>query len=105
MKRFSAHFIFLPPVQFYQLYYVELDDSNYIQKILPMESEIAQTSFCDGVIAVLNDEIPLNISDLKNVFIDPEKPVKLYHLPNVNFLSSEFSTSDSGSNCYIQRLC
>jgi hypothetical protein len=105
MKRFAAHFIFLPPGKYCQLHYIELDDGNQVQRIAPLESEIAQTSFFNDVIVVLNDDIPLNIHDLKSVSVDIEKPVKLYHLSGINFLPSEFCAGNSGSDCHIQRLC
>jgi hypothetical protein len=105
MKRFAAHSIFLPPDRFYQLHYVELDDSNHIQKIAPLELEIAQTSFYNGVIVVLNDEIPPNIKDLEVAFLNPDEPVKLYHLSGINLLPSELSAGNSGGDCHIQRLC
>ncbi|GHT77445.1 hypothetical protein AGMMS50262_18470 [Bacteroidia bacterium] len=53
MKRFAAHYVFLPPDNLYKLHCVELDDGNRLQDIFPLTEEIASTTFYNGTLLVL----------------------------------------------------
>jgi hypothetical protein len=104
MKRFAAHYLFLSLDRFYKLHYIELDDRNYIQTIAPLQSEIAQTSFFNGVIVVSNNDF-LSAGDLKFLSFNSGEPVRLYHLSGFHLSPPEFGAGNGGSDCHIQRLC
>ena|GEM_PF-864821 len=61
MKRFAAHYIFIPSHQFQKLYCVELDENNCLQNIFPLEKETANTSFFNGILIFSKQELSAEI--------------------------------------------
>lgn len=100
MKRFAAHYLFFSPEEYYKLHYIELDADNIIQKIAPLESEIANTSFYNGIIFVCPQSPE---KDFIHAF--SKAPVALYHSESIDLLSSEFRAGDGSSDRDVQRLC
>jgi hypothetical protein len=92
MKRFAAHYIFIPPNQTFKLHCVELDDKNRFSKVFPLEKEIANTSFFNGVLFLSNNELSdsflqslENFQQLENLNLPKIKEkdmVFIYHLDN-----------------------
>ena len=128
MRRFSAHYILLPVSNIYKLHYIELDERMLLKSINPLENEVANTSFYNGVLLVANTttfsspqevnaicegfqrqfpEATLSefIAHLQLDEITEDTPVAIYHLDRIDLLSAKFRTNNSSGNCYIQRLC
>jgi len=61
MKRFAAHYIFIPSFQFHKLHCVELDENNCLQNIFPLEKETANTSFFNGILIFSKQELSAEI--------------------------------------------
>jgi hypothetical protein len=125
MKRFASHHLFFPPNKTFKLHYIELDDNNRFQGIFPLEKEIAQTSFYNGVLLPFKQEISPEhllqilrekeqINPQKSIFqflenqnfpeIRKNNVVFLYILGGIDLLTAKFGTSNSRGNSYIQRL-
>ncbi|MCL1938331.1 MAG: hypothetical protein FWF52_08055 [Candidatus Azobacteroides sp.] len=68
MKRFAAHRIFLPPDMVFPLHVIELDDHHCIQRLFPLENEISQTFFFNGILLLLNQKMILEpfLQTIKN---------------------------------------
>ena len=60
MKRFAAHYVFIPPNQTFQLHCVELDEKNGFSKVFPLEKEIANTSFFNGILLFSKEELSVD---------------------------------------------
>jgi hypothetical protein len=128
MKRFAAHYIFIPPHNLYKLHAIELNDDRQIVRISPLEKETASTFFCNGIIFAVNvgtfssqeevlriweevlqefpgTAIPELFKHLPFKEIAEGKPVNLYHLDGIDLLPPKFCTDNGGSYCHIQRLC
>ncbi len=60
MKRFAAHYIFAGRA--YKQHYIELDENNFVRKILPLEHEIAETVFHNGILFPVSTTFELQIS-------------------------------------------
>jgi hypothetical protein len=50
MKRYAAHFLFVPPDQVFQLHVIELDDTGRLLRIFPLDKEIERTAFYNGIL-------------------------------------------------------
>jgi hypothetical protein len=126
MKRFASHYLFFPPNEVFKLHYIELDENNCFQGIFPLEKEIAQTSFHNGILLPFKQEIsPKHLllilkgkeqtNPEKSIFqlledqyfpeIGKNDAVFLYILNGIDLLTAKFCTSNSRSNSYIQRIC
>lgn len=86
MKRFAAHYLFLPDVGFIRQQVVEIADEGYARDIFPLTEEIESVEWMPGLIALLpENEIKNTGMFLKNI------PVFQYNLPIV---------SDQTSQCF-----
>jgi hypothetical protein len=125
MKRIASHYIFFPPDEAFKLHYIELDDNDRFQGIFPLNKEIAQTSFYNGILLPFKQEI--SIECLMQILkteeqANPEKTifqllgnrnfpeirkndrVFLYLLNGIDLLTAKFRTGNGCGDSYIQRL-
>ena len=84
MKRLAAHYVLLPDDRLLKQHYVELDDENRLLGVFPLEREIANTVFYNGILLIH----PGNISLLTQIHLLPPK----------------FTANDCRSHSHIQRL-
>jgi hypothetical protein len=128
MKRFAAHYLFLPGDKRYKLHSVELDEANCLTEINPLDKEIAATSFFNGIVLIVNKHTFSSPADLVALLedtlqqfpgtpalewmehlplktVNKECPVELYHLDGIDFLPTKFRTDNGGRHCHVQRLC
>ncbi|MDR1436627.1 MAG: hypothetical protein LBI65_00770 [Candidatus Symbiothrix sp.] len=128
MKRFAAHYIFLPLQDPYKLHSIELNGDRQITQISPLVKETAGTFFCNGVILAVNagafssseellrawenilcqhpgKQVPELFKYLPVKEIPEKSPVDLYHLDGISLLPSKFRTDNSRCRCRVQRLC
>jgi hypothetical protein len=128
MKRFAAHYLFLPGDKRYKLHSVELDETNRLTEINLLDKEIAATSFFNGIVLIVNKHTFSSPTDLAELLedtlqqfpetpalewmerlplkpINKEQPVELYHLGGIDFLPAKFRTDNGGRHCHVQRLC
>ena len=128
MRRFSAHYIALPISNIHKLHYIELDDQMQFKSINPLTNEIADTSFYNGALLVVNTTAFSSYKELSTIcecfleqfpeatlseFMDhlrldeiiDSASVAVYHLDRIDLLSTKFRANDSRSNSHIQRLC
>lgn len=128
MKRFAAHYLFLPVDKLFKLHSIELNDDKQIMKISPLDREMANTFFCNGLIWAVNENTFSSLEEVARIWKDilcrfpetalPEllkylslkeiaggNSVDLYHLDGIDLLSAKFRTDNCGSYCHIQRLC
>ncbi len=70
MKRFAAHYIFFGQEKIYKQHYLELNKENLIVVILPLENEILETVFHNGILfpvsAISSELSPSEILDSLN---------------------------------------
>lgn len=119
--RYAAHYILLSPDKILKQHYIELDENDRIVKIAPLEEEMEETVFYNGILFPSTEEISIQtLIDLKIegslmsvadalfksgiIASEHANNVFIYHLDGINLSSSEFRTSNGRSNCYIQRL-
>jgi len=128
VKRFAAHFIFLPGDKRYDLHSVEIDDTNRLCGISPLDKEIAATSFFNGILFLVNKNTFLSSDDLLKLLenslqqspetspltligllplkaLNKENPVELYHLEGIELLPAKFGANNSCCHRHVQRLC
>ena len=126
VKRFAAHYIYLSTNRIYKLHYIELNENNELSNIHPLITEIAGTSFYNGILILLKENYtPIQLLNLikekKDIY--PEKSafdlldsipfqeiktqdrVHIFSLPGIDLLAAELSTNNSSCSSYIQRLC
>ena len=106
MKRLASHFIFLPQHELFRLHYIELNERNIIEKIAPLNEEIASTSFFSGYLFVINSGMIFSPTGFFEQNFDIEQPVSVYHansLPS-DCSSPELGASYGGCNGHIQRI-
>lgn len=63
MKRFAAHYLFLPKVGFMRQQVVEVSDEGSVRCFFPLTEEIESVEWMPGVIALLSED---EIKILKN---------------------------------------
>lgn len=84
MRRFAAHFIRYKKE--YRLHYIEVDENGLFQGVYPLQEEISETQFLNGILVPVplpenyNSDIMLN--DWKEVtgHLEIGFPVRIYHL-------------------------
>lgn len=67
MKRFAAHYLFLPDVGFMKQHVVEITVEGAVRSIFPLKEEVESVEWFPGVIVLLPEtdlEIEINISIL-----------------------------------------
>ncbi|MDH8700948.1 hypothetical protein M2138_000282 [Dysgonomonadaceae bacterium PH5-43] len=100
VKRFAAHYTCSPYDKLYKLHYIEIDESNRLVSVSPLNQETHSTSFFNGVIILLKEYIQpralLNLLKDKAA-VNPDATVE--ELLNMN----EFGSVSSGDevNIYI----
>jgi hypothetical protein len=127
MKRFAAHYIFLPVNRLYKLHRIELSENRQLEALVPLEQETASTVFLNGVILAVNENTFRSAAELHLIMencllqypgitlfelferlilkeIKAESPVNLYHLDGIDLLTAKFRTDNSCRDCYIQRI-
>jgi hypothetical protein len=127
MKRFAAHYIFLPTNRLYKLYRIDLGENRQLEALYPLEQETASTVFLNGVILAVNentfrsdDELYLIMENclrrypgitlfellerliLKEITVG--NPVNLYHLDGIDLLTAKFRADNTCRDCHIQRI-
>lgn len=84
MKRFAAHYLFLPSIGFIKQYVVEIMEGGSVQHIFPLTEEIESIEWMPGVIALLST------NEIKNIgMIFTNIPMFESNLPNVSNQSSQ----------------
>jgi hypothetical protein len=58
MKRFAAHYIYLPTLGFFRQHVVEIATDGTITRIFPLTEELSSTEWHPGVIALLESPLP-----------------------------------------------
>lgn len=125
VKRFSSHYIFLPPSHIFKLNYLEINDKGQINCIQKLNHEISNTAFFNGILIISKEELNTNLlieylqkEKKKNpdnsVFdlleeqnfseLKKEDSVFLYILDGINLLTTKLGTCNSRSDCYIKRI-
>ncbi len=66
MKRFAAHYLYIPGKGFYKQFVVEIREET-VQLAYPLEEELGNVSWYSGVIllAPLSDEKTIRLSDIE----------------------------------------
>lgn len=84
MKRFAAHYLFLPSIGFIKQYVVEIIEGGSVQHIFPLTEEIESIEWMPGVIALLST------NEIKNIgMIFTNISMFKSNLPNVSNQSSQ----------------
>ena len=84
MKRFAAHYLFLPSIGFIKQYVVEIIEGGSVQHIFPLTEEIESIEWMPGVIALLST------NEIKNIgMIFTNISMFESNLPNVSNQSSQ----------------
>jgi len=92
------------------MHYVELEDDGTLSGIFPLQEEIANTAFYNGIVAVLpGDNVPglyTVLSQWKSLTgnVKPGDAVAVCHLNGVSISAAELGAGDGGSNGYVERL-
>jgi hypothetical protein len=126
IRRVASHYIFWHHI--YKLHYVELDEDDCFLGIYPLEQEIENTKFYDGILILSLPEkaasVPQQISFIKGEsMIDHEASLTnalAYHdcstgveigsrialllLEGVSLTATELRTDNRSCNGYIKRL-
>ena len=53
MKRFAAHYLFIPSFGFLRQYVVEISDKGVVVRVYPLVGEMSSVEWYSGVIAIL----------------------------------------------------
>lgn len=127
MKRFAAHYIFLPANHLYKLHLIESGENRHIKALCPLRQEIAATEFLNGVILAVNEntfrsdnELLLIMEDCLHQYpgitffellerlalkeINYGSPVSLYHLDGIDLLTAKFRAGNSCRDCSVRRI-
>ncbi len=127
MKRFAAHYIFLTKEKCYKQHYIELESDDCMAGVYPLENEVAETVFRNGVLFPVSKALFLNGNEILNqlkklqmqhpddsifdlldqleiVCSDTQVPVDIYQLDGIDLPAAKLGTNDSRCNCYVQRL-
>ncbi len=100
MRRLAAHYIYISPKIILKRHCVELDDDSRIVSIFPLEAEVENTIFYNGILFFTNKG-----NDINPGFYSKEAlPVDVFLLEGIDLSSPEFSTNNSSGNGPIQRL-
>ena len=94
MKRLAAHYVLMPDDTLLKQHYVELDDENRLLGVFPLNKEIANTLFYNGILML---HLPL-------LWRWPGGGVEIYLLTRIDLLPPKFSAHDCRSHSHIQRL-
>jgi hypothetical protein len=126
MKRFAAHYIFIPPCEVLKNHFIELDNTNHIRGVFPLEKEIAGAIFLNGVILLSKQEIfpghflqllkeeeqkypdlsLFQLLDNRNLpGIEKNEPVFLYLLEGTDLPAIKLSINNHQNNSQIRKLC
>ena len=100
MKRLAAHYVLLPDDGLLKQHYVELDDENRLLGVFPLEKEIANTVFYNGVLVI---HLPPNPPLLRRGPGRGEK-IEIYLLTRIDLLPPKFTANDCRSHSHIQRI-
>jgi hypothetical protein len=71
MKRLAAHYILLPDNRLLQQHYVELDDDHHLLGVFPLNKEIANTVFHNGILMLEEHSGKVKISLLTRLDLLP----------------------------------
>lgn len=86
MKRFAAHYLFLPNVGFMKQQVVEISDEGTVRCFFPLTEEIESVEWMPGVIALLSkDEIEIiknPVTFVENVTGFSEKKALFFKCPS-----------------------
>lgn len=84
MKRYAAHYLFLPDVGFIKQYVVEIVGEGVVKTVYPLIEEIESVEWRPGIIALLSKD------EIKNIgMIFTNIPMFESNLPNVLNQSSQ----------------
>ncbi|MDH6357649.1 hypothetical protein [Parabacteroides sp. PF5-9] len=107
-RRVAAHYIWFQGI--YKMHYLELDETHCLLTIRPLEEEMANTEFYNGIIIPLPRELDIQEETLIDHWkrftqeVEPGQPVQLYHLQGLSQTAAELGTNNGGSCPHIQRL-
>ncbi|MDR0542178.1 MAG: hypothetical protein LBH19_08175 [Dysgonamonadaceae bacterium] len=93
MKRLAAHYVLLPDDRLLKQHYVETDDKNHLLGVFPLNREIADTVFFNGILM-------LRRCASRNEATE----VEIYFLDRIDLLPTNFGADDCRRHGYIQRL-
>lgn len=71
VKRFAAHYLFMPDLGFVKQHVVEIADGGVVRNVFPLTEEIESVEWLPGVIALLNSlssDIPMFSASDFNAF-------------------------------------
>jgi hypothetical protein len=127
MKRFAAHYIFLPINHLYKLHLIESDENRNLKALCRLNQELAATEFFNGVILAVNkntfpsdNELLLIMEDCLHQYpgitffellkrlalkeIDVGNPVNLYHLDGIDLSTMKFRAGNSCRDCSVRQI-
>lgn len=110
MRRIASHYIYWK--KWYRMHYLEIDADGRLTGIFPLEQEIANTEFYDGVllpVPVGTDFPPAGIALpsawlMLSEAVTELSEVNIYRLTGISPAASELGTNYSGCDCHVQRL-
>lgn len=123
----AAHYIVFDQGNPYKQHYIKISDEGIIEKLEPLEKEIAHAKFFNGILFALpHAEVLGELELLEELLylekIQPEKSVfellkllklaraessnriVLYSLCGIDLLAAKLRTGDGSCHCHIQRL-
>ena len=118
MKRLAAHYVLMPDDTLLKQHYVELDDENRLLGVFPLDKEIANTLFYNGILMLRHCEgdCPKQSSESQHsgllryarndgtLIFDAPSSVEIYLLERIDLLPPKFTANDCRSHSHIQRL-
>ena len=124
MKRLAAHYVLLPDDRLLKQHYVELDDENRLLGVFPLNKEIANTIFYNGILIIHLPPAPSqgggDAEETRDATLWKERntlrlpllgrgpgggeKVEIYLLTHIHLLPPKFTASDCRSHSHIQRL-
>lgn len=93
MMRFAAHYVYFSSARWYKLHGIELTDDHRFVRVFPLDREMAQTTFYNGVLIVKPSKEG-----------EPDT-VEVYCLQEPDLAAAELSADNCGSCSHVQRLC
>lgn len=111
MRRIASHYVYWR--RLYKMHYIELDDDGRFQGVYPLEQEIAETEFYDGILIPFPQHPVLPFCECVKQGADWKKEaddvaagrkIDVYRLHGNGLSPAEFCTNNGCRNGDIERL-
>ena len=100
MKRYAAHYLFLPKVGFIKQQVVEITTEGVVQNIFPLKEEIESVEWFPGVIALIS-EIDAEIIKNNGVIL---KIIPLIKKNTESLFKNQCIVLEQSSHCFFEAL-